>query len=178
MKMKVVTSANFVQRFEAAWTPEQHSSHIEAGRRVDKITRAASTGPRSLYAIVWLHRIRSSTWMLEQFRENGLIADSAPNVSVGPHSGDPHYEPTQSSAAPVREGDLMLLDVWAKLDQPDSVYYDITWMGYLGKKVPKKYAPNFRSGQTRPRRGVSFVTESVRAGRELKDGKWIAFAGM
>ena len=24
--------------------------------------------------------------------------------------------------------------MWAKLDQPNSVYYDITWVGYTGKK--------------------------------------------
>src|SRR5689334_23913475 len=39
--------------------------------------------------------------------------------------------------------DLLLLDVWGKLKKPGSVYYDITWMGYLGAKVPEKQAKIF-----------------------------------
>ena len=50
---------------------------------------------------------------------------------------------TAESAAPIREGDLLLLDVWGKKKTPGSVYYDITWVGYLGAKVPKKYAKVF-----------------------------------
>ncbi|HEX8926841.1 MAG TPA: M24 family metallopeptidase, partial [Terriglobales bacterium] len=33
---------------------------------------------------------------------------------------------------PIHDGDFVLLDVWAKLDQPDAVFYDITWTGSLG----------------------------------------------
>jgi Xaa-Pro dipeptidase len=168
-KKKVVSSANLVQRFEAAWTPEQHASHLEAGRRVDKITRAAFQRAAQLVRDgVAFTEFDLQAWMLEQFRENGLIADSAPNVSVGPHSGDPHYEPSQSSAAPIHKGDLMLLDVWAKLDQPNSVYYDITWMGYLGKEIPKKYSKIFEVTKRGRDAAINFVAESVKAGREIQ----------
>ncbi len=169
MKRKVVTSANLVQRFEAVWSPEQHASHIEAGHRVDRITRAAFERAAKLVRDrVAFNEFDLQQWMVEQFRANGLVADSAPNVSVGPHSGDPHYEPTQASAAPVREGDLMLLDVWAKLDKPGSVYYDITWMGYLGAKVPKKYAEIFGAAKKARDAAVNFVSEAVRAGRTIE----------
>jgi Xaa-Pro dipeptidase len=169
LKHKVVTSANLVQRFEAAWTPEQYASHVEAGRRVDKITRGAFERAAKLVRDgVAFNEFDLQQWMVEQFRANGLIADCAPNVSVGPHSGDPHYEPTQASAAPVREGDLMLLDVWGKLDQPGSVYYDITWMGYLGAKVPKKYAQIFDATKHARDAAVNFVRESISAGRAIE----------
>jgi len=26
----------------------------------------------------------------------------------------------------------VLLDMWAKLDRPEAVYYDITWTGFCG----------------------------------------------
>lgn len=169
LKRKVVSSANLVQRFEAAWTPEQHASHMAAGVLIDKITRAAFEHAAKL--------VRDRTpfteydlqqWMAGQFRANGLVADSAPIVAVGPHSGDPHYEPHAKTASPIKEGDLLLLDVWGKVDKPGSVYYDITWMGYLGAKVPEKYARVFSIARQARDAAVSFAREAVSAGRSIE----------
>jgi Xaa-Pro aminopeptidase len=168
-KRKVVSSANLIQLFEAAWSPEQHESHMAAGKLVDKITRAAFEHAAKL--------VRSHTafteydlqqWMAAQFRENGLTADSDPIVAVGPHSGDPHYEPKKEGSSPIREGDLLLLDVWGKLSKPGSVYYDITWMGYLGAKVPEKYARIFGIARQARDAAVNFVRESIAAGRVIE----------
>jgi Xaa-Pro dipeptidase len=169
LKRKVVSSANLIQLFEAAWSSEQHESHMAAGRLVDKITRAAFEHAAKL--------VRSQTafteydlqqWMAAQFRENGLTADSDPIVAVGPHSGDPHYEPKKQGSSPIREGDLLLLDVWGKLAKPGSVYYDITWMGYLGAKVPEKYAKIFGIARQARDAAVNFVRESIAAGRAIE----------
>jgi Xaa-Pro aminopeptidase len=168
-KRKVVSSANLIQLFEAAWSSEQHESHMAAGKLVDKITRAAFEHAANL--------VRSKTafteydlqqWMAAQFRENGLTADSDPIVAVGPHSGDPHYEPKAQGSSPIREGDLLLLDVWGKLAKPGSVYYDITWMGYLGAKVPEKYAKIFGIARQARDAAVNFVRESISAGRAIE----------
>lgn len=169
LKKKVVSSVDLVQRFEATWTPQQYESHLEAGRRIDKITQAAFERAAKLVRDrAAFTEFDLQSWMLDQFRANDLVADSAPNVSVGPHSGDPHYEPTKSTAAPVREGDLMLLDVWGKLNQPSSVYYDITWMGYLGKKVPEKFAKVFDVTKRARDSAVSFVSDAVAAGKTIE----------
>lgn len=169
LKKKVVSSVDLVQRFEATWTPQQHESHLEAGRRIDKITQAAFERAAKLVRDkTAFTEFDLQSWMLEQFQANDLTADSAPNVSVGPHSGDPHYEPTKSSASPVREGDLMLLDVWGKLNQPSSVYYDITWMGFLGKKVPEKYAKVFDVTKRARDAAVSFVSDAISAGKPIE----------
>ncbi|HET9402214.1 MAG TPA: M24 family metallopeptidase [Candidatus Acidoferrales bacterium] len=169
LKKKVVSSVDLVQRFEATWTSQQYESHLEAGRRIDKITQAAFERAAKLVRDkTAFTEFDLQSWMLEQFRAKDLVSDSAPNVSVGPHSGDPHYEPTKNSAAPVREGDLMLLDVWGKLSQPGSVYYDITWMGYLGKKVPEKYAKVFDVTKRARDAAVSFVSDGVAAGKPIE----------
>ncbi len=169
MKRKVASSANLVQLFEAAWSNEQHESHLAAGRLVDRITRAAFEHAAKL--------VRGHTafteydlqqWMAAQFRENGLIADGDPIVAVGPHSGDPHYEPRRQGSSPIRDGDLLLLDVWGKLAKPGSVYYDITWMGYLGAKVPEKYAKVFAVVRQARDAAVNFVRESIAAGRTIE----------
>jgi Xaa-Pro aminopeptidase len=107
-------------------------------------------------------------WIMEQFRANLLITDSAPIVGVGPHSGDPHYEPKANGSALIQEGDLLLLDMWAKTRAAGSVYYDITWMGYLGDKVPAKFSKVFSIVRDARDAAVKFVQDAVTAGRAIQ----------
>jgi Xaa-Pro dipeptidase len=71
--------------------------------------------------------------VLEGFARAGLLTDHGPIVGVNANAANPHYEPTDTIHAPIRRGDFVLLDMWAKLDQPGSVYYDITWTGMCGE---------------------------------------------
>ena len=66
------------------------------------------------------------------------------------------------------EGDLLLLDVWGKKKAANSVYYDITWMGYLGAKVPDKYVKIFNVVREARDRAVELIRSSVKAGRPLQ----------
>src|SRR5580658_2655736 len=144
LKKKVVSSADLVQKFEASWTPEQLESHLEAGKIVDRVTREAFQRAASFVRDGKpLSEFELQQWMVEQFRASGLEPDP-PIVAVQPNNGNPHYEPTADSARPIRAGDLLLLDVFTKFKRPGSVFYDITWMGYLGERVPDSYAKIFR----------------------------------
>jgi len=166
---KVVSSADLVQQFEAAWTPAQLESHRTAGKAIDRITRAAfDEAAQRVRAGKSFTEYDLQRWMLEQFRAAGVHSDSPPIVAVGPHAGDPHYEPLAVGSAPVRAGDLLLLDVWAKMLAPTSVYYDITWMGYLGAKVPEKFAKIFSLVREARDAAVAFVQKNVQAGRAIE----------
>jgi Xaa-Pro dipeptidase len=166
---KVVSSADLVQQFEAAWTPEQLESHRVAGRTIDRITQSAFVeAARRVRAREAFTEYDLQQWMLGQFRASGVTSDSPPIVAVGPHAGDPHYEPKERGSAPVRKGDLLLLDVWGKTLAPNSVYYDITWTGYLGGKVPEKYAKIFRIVRDARDAAVAFVRDNVKAGRAIE----------
>jgi Xaa-Pro dipeptidase len=166
---KVVSSADLVQQFEAAWTPEQLNSHRAAGLLIDKITRAAfAEAARRVSASESFTERDLQDWIVAQFRANGLESDSAPIVAVGPHSGDPHYEPREQGSSPVRRGDLLLLDVWAKTLAPHAVYYDICWVGYLGAKAPEKCAKVFSIVSKARDAAVHFVKENVSAGRAIE----------
>ena len=48
------------------------------------------------------------------------------------NASNPHYEPSAEVTSPIKPGDWVLLDMWAKLDQPGAVYYDITWTAFCG----------------------------------------------
>jgi Xaa-Pro dipeptidase len=133
----VRTSANLIQFFESRWNERQLENHLEAGRRIDKI-RADSFARISskVRAGVRITEWEMQQFILERFREGGLFTDHGPDVAVNANAANPHYNPTQERCSEIRRGDLVLLDMWAKLDVPDGVYYDITWVGFCGERPP------------------------------------------
>jgi len=135
---EVVSSANLVALFEATLSEAQMASHFKARDAVDKITAAffQEVGRRARNG--GTHEFEMQQWILEAFKRENLTTEDPPNVSVNAHSGDPHYEPTSATSAPVRQGDFVLLDIWAKCNAPDSVYYDITWTGAVGTPSDKQ----------------------------------------
>jgi Xaa-Pro aminopeptidase len=165
---KVLSSADLVQQFEAAWTPRQLESHRAAGRVIDAVTQAAfAEAARRVSGGEQFTEYDLQQWIVAQFHANGVASDSPPIVAVGPHSGDPHYEPRSEHSAPVRRGDFLLLDIWAKMNSPHSVYYDITWTGFLGDKIPGKCAKVFSIVRDAREAAVHFAQENVRAGRAI-----------
>ena len=82
-------------------------------------------------------------YIAHRFTEEGMVYDEAPLVAIGPNASNPHYTPTPAQYSPIRPGDLVLIDMWAKFKKPGSVYADITWMGYVGEEVPEKYKTRF-----------------------------------
>jgi Xaa-Pro dipeptidase len=168
LKKRVVTSADLVQKFEAAWSPEQLESHLEAGVIVDRITRTAFERAAAFVRDGRpLTEFELQAWILDQFRANGLTTAEAPIAAVQPNNGNPHYGPKPEKSRPIRAGDLLMLDIWAKIDRPGSVYYDITWTGYLGERVPDSYARIFRIVRRARDSAIEFVKDAVAHGRAI-----------
>ena len=82
--------------------------------------------------------------MHDLMRKGGLHWEDGPIVAVNAHAGDPHFEPTPENSDAMKEGDLVLIDIWAKFAKPGSIYYDVTWMGYIGTEVPEKFENIFQ----------------------------------
>src|SRR4029077_8470480 len=133
-----VSSGDLVALFEATWTDEQIKTHFAARDAVDAITAAAfqEIGRRVRNGGTTEHQMQQ--WFMEAFSRENLVTDDPPIVGVNAHSGDPHYEPTAATSAPIHDGDLVLLDLWAKTNDPDGVYYDITWVGAIGTPSDKQ----------------------------------------
>ncbi|MEO8025361.1 MAG: M24 family metallopeptidase [Bryobacteraceae bacterium] len=142
--VEVVTSANLIQKFEATWTAKQLESHLEAGLRVDAIRHAAFELIRErTRAGADLNEYQVQQFIREQFTNNRMTTDHGPIVGVNENASNPHYEPSADIWKPIRPGDCVLIDLWAKLDQPDAVYYDITWTGFCGETPPEEYQKIF-----------------------------------
>src|SRR5260370_840537 len=107
-------------------------------------------------------------WILNVCEAAGLGAAEGPDIAVKGNASDPHYGPTAEKAAPIREGDLLLLDVWGKKKKPGSVYYDVTWMGYFGAKAPEKYAKVFAVVREARDKAFELIRKHVAAGKPLQ----------
>ena len=166
---KVVSSADLVQKYEACWSPAQLESHLAAGAVIDRVVREAfQLAAKNVREKKTFTEYDLQQWILKEFEHAGIAAEQGPDIAVGPHASDPHYGPTQPTASPIREGDLLLLDVWGKTKAAGSVYYDITWVGYLGAKVPEKMAKIFGIVREARDKAVQLIQTSVAAGAPLQ----------
>jgi Xaa-Pro aminopeptidase len=131
---EIVSSADMVSQFEAVLTAEQIASHGVAQKAIDGILAEAwqTIGQRVRNGGVNEHDMVA--WLSEAMRREGLVWENGPNVSANANSSDSHYEPTAETCAPIREGDFVLIDIWGRVDDPESMYYDITWTAVVGRE--------------------------------------------
>jgi Xaa-Pro dipeptidase len=167
--VKVATSADLVQKYEACWTPAQLQSHLEAGKAIDRIVAEAfALAAKGVREKKPLTEFELQQWILREFDKAGLMTEEGPDVAVNAHASDPHYAPSSERPTPIKEGDLLLLDVWGKTKAEGSVYYDISWVGYLGAKVSEKYAKVFGVLTAARDKAVELIRSSVAAGKPVQ----------
>ncbi len=165
----LVSSGDLIQQFEATWDDDQWRMH-----------RAAEKCTTSAYDLAWgliAERVRAGgtiretevqVAIMDHFQRHGMTTYSPPIVGVGPHSGDPHYEPVAGKDAVIGPGEFVLIDLWCKLDQPRAVYSDLTRVGFTGKTVPETYERIFAIVARARDAAVACVRAAYAAGRPLQ----------
>jgi Xaa-Pro dipeptidase len=142
--VELVPSGDLIQQFEATWDDDQEKSHFEAAKHCraayDVAFRFIADEIRAKGSVT---EGAVQTRIMKHFTDNGMVTYSPPIVGVGPHSGDPHYETTATSATPIKPGDFVLIDLWAKMNRPRSVYADYTRVAFVGSTVPEQYTKIF-----------------------------------
>jgi Xaa-Pro aminopeptidase len=163
----VISSGDLVAQFEATMTDEQIKTHFAARDAVDSITAAAfqEIGHRVRNGGTTEYQIQQ--WFMEAFARENLVTDDPPIVAVNANSGNPHYEPHAEGSVPIREGDFVLLDVWAKKNTPGAVYYDITWTGFVGKAPSDRTREIFTIVRDARDVGINTVIEGISSGRAM-----------
>jgi Xaa-Pro aminopeptidase len=166
--IEVVSSGDLIQRFEAVWDDEQWQMHLEAARHTN-----------SAFDLAWrliAERVRSrgsiretevQAAIMEHFRASGLTTYHPPIVGANEHSGDPHFETSPTTDVEMKEGDFLLIDLWAKLDRPRSVYSDLTRVGFIGLDVPEKYERVFQIVAAARDAAIAIVREAFADRRPL-----------
>lgn len=143
--MEVISSGDMLQKFSAVYSSRAHELQLKA----DKLTlmikdeafkkikqRILESGEVSEYEI--------QKFICDRFHEEGMVYDDPAIVAIGSNANNPHYGPTENCSSVIKMNDLVLIDMWAKMDDPEGVYADITWMGFVGENVPEIYAERFQ----------------------------------
>lgn len=166
--VEVVSSADLVQQFESAWNNAQLSMHEEAaGGLYESVHAAFAEIGRLLGGGGHATEFDIQQFILGCFKERGLVTRDPPIVAVNANSASPHYEPSRDNHSPIKTGDFVLIDLWAKCDRPDSVYADITWTGFVGETVPDQILRVFNVVRDARDAAVAFVTDAFRGGRRI-----------
>jgi Xaa-Pro aminopeptidase len=172
---EIVTSADLVSQFEAVLTADQIASHAAAQRAVDLILVGAwAEIARCLRPPSGVDRPDGLTeydmvlWLQEAMRREGLVWENGPDVSVNANTSDSHYEPTADRAAPIREGDFLLIDIWGRQDSRTSVFYDVTWTGVIGREPTKKEQLVFDTVRRARDAAISAVESAFAQNRSIR----------
>jgi len=170
---QIVTSADLVSQFEAVLSEEQIATHMVAQRAIDAVVaeawleigrrlRPASgrANPLTEYDMV--------VWLGEAMRREGLVWENGPDVSVNANTSDSHYEATSEHAAPIREGDFLLIDIWGRPEKPGSIFYDITWTGVIGRAPTAREQLVFETVRNARDAAIAAVEQAFAANREIR----------
>jgi len=167
--VEILSSGDLVQQFEAAWTAAQLDSHRKASEALYRIKDRAFAEASSVLR-------RGQSWtefdlqqrMVQWFADEGLVSDSAPVVAIGGNAGNPHYLPGESGSRAIVEDEVLLLDLWGKLDHAGAVFADITWVGMTGRQVPAAVARAFQAVADARDAAVRTVEDAATDRRELR----------
>ena len=165
--VEVISSADLLQYATQRWSQAQLSSHVRSADKVyrivleafDHIGRTLAQQPTEYQVAEFIRR---------RFGEEGLHFSDGPIVAVNEHSSDPHYEPSSEGSSVIREGDWVLIDLWAKETHEDGVYADITWVAYVGEEVPEKHREVFQVVTTARDAALKYLDGSARHGITLQ----------
>jgi Xaa-Pro dipeptidase len=166
----VVSSANLSQRFVAQLSAAQMQSHRAAGRRLMEAKDALFTQLGSdLRSGVVLDEYQVQQRFIALIERMGLVVPEPPIVGVNANSGNPHYEPTSQVSSPIRRGDLILFDFWARFPQDDAIYADYTWVAFAGTRdeIPARQREIFEIVRAARDTAIAFIRERMAAGERV-----------
>ncbi len=141
--IEIGSSADLLQYFTARWSTEQIEENRQTAQHLRTIILNAFHWVKEQLAERTVTEYDVQRWILEQFDRLALTTDHPPIVATTLNAADPHYIPTAERHSSIEQGDLLLIDAWAKARTPDATYADLTWMGYVGESVPEQYAKVF-----------------------------------
>ena len=172
----VVSSADALASVVAAWDAADLASHERAARALERAKDALFAALRSVLALcqIWTE-VDAQQHLVKVFADEGLECDHPPIVAVNAHAGDPHYAPEPGLALPIRHGDLVLVDLWAREAQrPDGgpgAYADITWMATASDTLPPDQLHVWQTVRDARDAAVGFLSERLAAGQPTQGGE-------
>ncbi len=166
--VEIVSAADLIQRFEAALTPAQLAGHRRAANHLRAIVHETFAEiARRVRHHLPCTEFTTQRFVLGRIAAMGMRTDEAPIVAVNANAANPHFATSEAQDKRIEHGDLILIDLFAKEIPADSVYGDLTWMGYAGTVVPEEFADTFRIVADARDAAVALVQSRVAAGQAV-----------
>ena len=170
---QIVSSADLVSQFEAVLTEKQILSHSVAQLAIDaildegwkEIARRLRPAKGKNAKVTEFDMVQ---WLSEGMKRANLVWENGPNVSVNANCSDSHYEPTADHTAEIKEGDFLLIDIWGRVDDTDSIFYDITWTGVVGREPTEREQLVFETVRNARDAAISTVEQAFATGRPIR----------
>jgi Xaa-Pro aminopeptidase len=163
---EVLTSAGLVQQFEAVSGEQGLRSHEWAAERVQRIKdEAFKLMDDALRGGREVTEYEVKEFIVSRFEQEGMTNDGdSPIVGFNDHPADPHFEPTEAGTYKLHHGDTILVDLWARRNDPPGIYYDITWCAFAGQEPPSLYVEIFDTVRRARDAAVDFVRRRLDEG--------------
>jgi Xaa-Pro dipeptidase len=143
--VEVVSAADLIQRFEATLTPAQLAGHRRAATALrDIVNETFAEIARRVRGRLPCTEYTIQGFVMGRIAAHQMHTDEPPIVAVNANAANPHFSTGEERDTPIRHGDLVLLDLFAKGRDADAIYGDLTWMGCVDTRVPEEFASVFR----------------------------------
>ena len=174
--VEVLSSADALASVVAAWDAADIASHQRAADALNRCKDGLFSAIQSRLGMgIEFSELEAQQHLVRLMQEQGLEFDHPPIVAVGPHAGDPHYAPAPEVASPIKSGDLVLTDLWARekdrLDGGIGAYADITWMGSAADVVPPEHVKVWETVRAARDAAVSFIEDRLGAAEPVQGGE-------
>ena len=165
----VVSSGELISRFFAVWTPAQLDAHRRAAEIVREVALGAFAEVGRRRAVGAVHEHEVQRWIVDAFARAGLEPpDHGPNVSASENAANPHYEPGPAHPRALRDGDVLLIDLWAGFEGAPQA--DQTWMATIGAPSPRVVAV-WEAVRDARDAALALLRERVSAGAAVRGGE-------
>lgn len=165
----IVSSADLISMFNAVWTKEQYEENKPVANALTEIVKNAFDFIKEkISSKTHVTEYNVQKFILNEFDKRGYFTDHPPIVGVNENSANPHYAPTEEMHKPIKENDFVLIDLWAKLNKPEGVWSDITWVGFVGKEIPEKYTKIFDIVAQARDEAFDLVDSRFKDGKEVR----------
>lgn len=135
--IEIASSMDILQQFSATYDSNAYETQVYACKKALEIKdEAFALIKKDILEKGESDEYRIQQFISDRFHEENMVYDDPPIVAISHNASNPHYGPSKDIHSPIKIGDVLLIDMWAKLNVDNGVYSDITWMGYVGEEVP------------------------------------------
>ncbi|HEY4255487.1 MAG TPA: M24 family metallopeptidase [Chlamydiales bacterium] len=160
MGVDVVSSGDFLLYFTSVLTKKQMESQKRAATLLNQLVQGVWHWIRkALHEKQELTEYQIQQWLLERFKEHKLITDAPPIVALNAHSADPHFETPRHGASKIQNGDLLLIDLWAKEETEEAIYGDLTKVAVAAIAPTLKQQEIFHLVRSAQKASIALVRE-------------------